>query len=117
MKKRELKTKMVTKQRDGTVCLVLDDVLIGNDHFVRLENYDQNFNHSDYRDYDIINIYKYNNEYHNFTNDLGVCRGLLQLKVRGDSWELIWERNEIEEMTLEEVCSELGKEIKIIKSR
>jgi hypothetical protein len=31
--------------------------------------------------------------------------------------ELVYERKEVEEMTLEEVCKALGKEIKIVKEK
>lgn len=34
-----------------------------------------------------------------------------------DKGELVYERKEVEEMTLEEVCKALGKEIKIVKSK
>lgn len=106
--KKDLKNGDVIKRRDGSVEIVclesktlickkgwnpLDDVL--NDLTYRCD-----------RDADIIAVrrplFPFDCQFDAFSNSRG---------------KLVYERKEVEEMTLEEVCKALGKEIKIVKNK
>lgn len=56
--------------------------------------------------YDIMEVYRPNEPFQ--------CQFSASCFTRG---ELVYERKEVEEMTLEEVCKALGKEIKIVKEK
>lgn len=50
--KKDLKNLMVVELRNGWKAVVIDDILMGVDGFIRLKNYNDNLKKSDSRDYD-----------------------------------------------------------------
>jgi len=104
--KSDLETGMVVENRNGNKALVLldtqnGDILSGTNLWGSLENYNKNLEDKDGdTDYDIVKIYQpqHNRSYYHL-QDL----------------DIIWEREESTEMTMEEVCKALGKQIKIVK--
>ena len=106
--KTDLKNGDVIKRRDGTVQIVCVDVgtcicQTGN-HYDRLSDLRNDLTHDDNREGDIIAVRRPLQSKH-------CCFDAFDL----DLGELVYERSEPEEMTLEEVCKALGKEIKIVK--
>lgn len=106
MTKSDLKTGMVVEIRRGKTALVLldtqnGDVVSGPNLWGSLKDYNKNFeNKYGDKEYDIVKVYQpqNNNSYYSF-----------------EDLTLIWERDESTEMTMEEVCKALGKQIKIVK--
>ena len=106
--KADLKNGDVIKRRDGSVQIVCLDVgtcicQTGN-HYDRLIDLNDDLTHVDNRDGDIIAVRRP-------LKPLHCCFDAFAL----DLGELVYERKEVEEMTLAEVCAALGKEIKIVK--
>lgn len=106
--KADLKNGDVIKRRDGTVQIVCVDVgtcicQTGN-HHDRLSDLRNDLTHDDNREGDIIAVRRPLQSKH-------CCFDAFDLELG----ELVYERSEPEEMTLEEVCKALGKEIKIVK--
>ena len=104
--KANLKTGDFVKRRDGSIrmALVEANVLIGADGTDYLEHYNNDLTRESIRDYDIMTVHRpVNKSDYTF---------YLKETQRGT---LVYERKEIEEMTLAEVCKALGKEIKIVK--
>jgi hypothetical protein len=103
--KANLESGMIVECRSGERFLVLRDKLLNNRRWRAIENYTselkENVNYI-YR-YDIMKVY----------DTIGVTS--LEDVFHDDNLILIWERKEVEEMTLAEVCKLLGKEIKIVK--
>jgi hypothetical protein len=108
--KKDLKNGDVIKRRNGDIEIVCVDTgaCIAKNNFNRLSdvNDDLTVDHiweSD-KNWDIVAVRRPKEpsdcEFRAFDLDLG---------------ELVYERKEVEEMTLEEVCKALGKEIKIVK--
>lgn len=109
--KKNLRNGDVAVLRNGKVGIVIPDqnvIVLDAGDFERMCNYADDLRIADY-DYpegDIMKVYRPNQPY--------------QCRFRPDSYTegtLIYERKEIEEMTLEEICSALGKEIKIVKEK
>lgn len=106
--KADLKNGDVIKRRDGSVQIICIDVgtcicQTGN-HYDRLSDLKDDLTHDDNRDGDIIAVRRPLKPMH-------CCFDAFDI----DFGDLIYERKEVEEMTLEEVCKALGKEIKIVK--
>lgn len=104
--KANLKTGDVVKLRDGDVGIVnlgLDMCILSRS-WLDLKHYDVELKDDTDLDLDIIAVRRPTMPHHcqfcAFDNNFGT---------------LVYERKEVEEMTLEEVCKLLGKEIKIIK--
>ncbi len=101
----DLKSGMVVECRNGERYLVLRDKLLDSAHWKNINNYTTEMKkyvkstHSD----DIMKVY----------DTIGVTN--LHNIFYDENLILIWERQEVEEMTLAEVCKLLGKEIKIVK--
>lgn len=103
--KADLQNGMVIRYRNGEKRIILNSNIMGNGCFIPFEQMNDNLTHYANNDYDIIKVYRSSgctiNDYlkdHNLT--------------------LIWERKEKPEpveMTIEEICKALGKEIKIVK--
>lgn len=98
----------VTKSKGSY--MYIGDYMVRSNGWTQIEEYDENLKLK-YRglrepdSFDIIKVLRPKNN-----------------EVLEQNWkyaDLIWERKEIEveEMTLEEVCKALGKEIKIVKSK
>ena len=104
--KKDLKNGDVVKKRDGAVEIVCVDTetLICTTGVNALDNIEYDLTSNIDRSHDIIAIRR-PDKYHHcqftaFERNLGT---------------LVYERKKVEEMTLEEVCKALGKEIKIVK--
>jgi hypothetical protein len=103
--KADFESGMVVECRNGERFLVLRDKLLDGAHWKNINNYTTEMKkyvkgtHSD----DIMKVY----------DTIGVTN--LHNIFSDENLILIWERQEVEEMTLEEVCKLLGKEIKIVK--
>lgn len=105
--KADLKSGDVVLRRNGFVEIVCreTDTLISKDGFNRLSEINEDLTSGlSFADWDIIAVRRpkkpHECQFCAFASEYG---------------ELIYERKETEEMTLEEVCKALGKEIKIVK--
>lgn len=98
--KENLKSGMVVEYANGERRLVVDDVLLANNAWVSLGDFKNDLT-SSIGDLTINAVYK--------------KRNAPLASVLSNPGELLWKREEIVEMTLEEVCKELGKSIKIVK--
>ena len=98
--KENLKSGMVVEYANGERRLVVDDVLLANNAWVSLGDFKNDLT-SSIGDLTINAVYK--------------KRNAPLASVLSNPGELLWKREEIVEMTLEEVCKELGKNIKIVK--
>ena len=105
--KTDLETGDIVVKRNGTEYMYINDYFVNNDGYERVEYYnDVLTRNSSYPsiDHDIVKVKRPSNGY----------------QYRQKFWDeapVIWERGKVEEMTLEEVCKALGKEIKIVKSK
>ena len=105
--KTDLKSGMVIEYNDKTFGrrLVAGDYLIGEDGYTELNNYDNNLINNDAK-MEIVKIYniRHGRKFNNL--------------MENDNLELIWEREETKEMTIEEMKQKLeeltGKNIKVI---
>ncbi len=108
--KADLKNGDVVLRRDGSVEIVCIETgtLISVNGCDALEDVGENL--ADFRfndsDLDIVAVRRPTKSYH--------CQFCAFDKKLGD---LVYEREEVKEMTLEEVCKALGKKIKIVKSK
>ena len=101
--KADLKDGMVVECRNGNRYLVVGDRVLRPQGHVRLDEYTDHLKRGSYT---IVKVYKPNKPIH------------FNVLFNDDFLTLIWERKEKPEpveMTLEEVCKALGKEIKIVK--
>lgn len=105
--KKDLKNGDMVKLRNGTIGIILlgiDCLLTAETGGYCLKYVKNDLTHDTYSDRDIVAVYRTNNpemvSFRSFNRD-----------------ELVYERKEVEEMTLEEVCKALGKEIKIVKEK
>lgn len=108
--KSDLKNGDVTLRRDGTANIVCIETgtLISLSGFDYLKEVGEDLTDIKYHDsiFDIVAVRRPTEPWH--------CQFCAFDKKLGD---LVYERKEVEEMTLEEVCKALGKEIKIVKSK
>jgi len=70
MKKKDLKSKMIVKLRNGNFYLVVDDVLVRENGYNLLNQYFENLLCKTDSYYDIVEIFEYVNNYYKFTNGL-----------------------------------------------
>jgi hypothetical protein len=100
-----LRDGVIVKRRNDTYAIVIGDNTYSGKGFICLdEYYDDLSNRFDPSNFDIMAIY---------TPD-GHC-SIYDL-LKGEYLELIAERpEEVKEMTLEEICKELGYNVKIVK--
>ena len=106
MKKKDIKSGMVVKLRMGIWCLVInheDKVIFVSKHGSQLflERYNFNLIHFTNEMWDIVSVAK--TEPHNL------------IALNESEFNIIWEREERIEMTIEEIEKELGFNIKIVK--
>ena len=116
MKKSDLKTGMLVETREGELGLVMLNTEEGDSivsdgssgYWSPLDCYLENLTHfgspEALRKYDIVNVYGYSFSW-------------TAANVSVGNRPLLWERQEVVEMTHEEICKALGKEIKIIKNK
>ena len=99
--KADLKDGMIVECRNGNRYLVAVDRLLRHQGYVHLNEYDDNLKHGSYT---IVKVYTSNKPFN------------LNVLFDDKYLTLIWERKpEPVEMTIEEICKALGKEIKIVK--
>lgn len=108
--KKDLKNGDVIKRRDGSVqiiCLETGTCICqtGN-HYDRLKALNDDLIMAYNKDGDVIAVRRPLQPHH-------CCFDAFELEFG----ELVYERKEVEEMTLAEVCKALGKEIKIVKEK
>lgn len=105
--KADLKTGDVIRQRNGLIGIVNCDLdmIITRDSWLDLEHWSEDLKTTlGNADFDIVEVRR--------PKEKGGC----QFNAIANKWgALVYERKEVEEMTLEQVCALLGKEIKIIK--
>ena len=119
MKKSDLKTGMRVETRRGGLYLVLKDVdtkyfghqdigFVSENTFMNGDEYKEDLTENYYHngDFDIIRVYGISN-----IQESGLNGNTLNLDVK----HLIWEREEVKELTVEEVSEKLGYEVKIVK--
>jgi len=118
MKKSDLKTGMLIETRDGSLGLVMlntetGDAIVSDGssgYWSPLYCYRKNLTFESSNPYkllhesDIVKVY-------------GFRSNMMGAKISVDGRNLLWEREEVCEMTHEEICEALGKEIKIIKNK
>ena len=116
----DLQTGMLVTFRSGEQAIVIKDIKQLNEEYTSI------LVNTDYNGYELLVGWgidlKRINKYHErdivkvevLNYALSVIVNRKQLKYLNKS-QIIWERKEVEEMTLEQVCKELGREIKIIK--
>lgn len=110
--KEDLRTGDVVKYRNGEVGIVFTEIgsiLFRDDSYEELDYFkdDLTCSESDYNKYDIVAVRRptktYECRFRAFDKELGT---------------LVYEREEpVEEMTIEEVCKALGKDVKIVESK
>lgn len=105
--KADLNTGDIIQQRDGTIGVVnriLEMVTCKNGGWIDLDKFRNDLTHSYGKDFDIIIVRRPKSKPDcNFD------------AINREWGTLVYERKEVEEMTLAEVCRLLGKEIKIVK--
>lgn len=104
--KDDLKSGDIVTTRDGATYMLVNSLFINNKGFMRLPDYKDDLVFKDssgyMRVFDIIKVQRPQ-------ADIYFCKNYWE------SAEVIWEREETVEMTLEEVCKALGKNVKIVK--
>lgn len=108
--KEDLKPGDIVVTKSEGKYMYIGDYMVRSKDWIGMEAYDKNLKLT----------YKGLNEVDSF-DVVKVLRpkGYTVLEHNWEYADLIWERKEVkvEEMTLEEVCKALGKEIKIVKSK
>jgi len=114
MTKNDLKTGMIVETRDNEYALIMGNAVLtledNNGGGAPLSLYNEEMLYRGEKEWDIVCIYAERTD---------LSGSSLEWKLKNSDFligELIWEReSEIKEMTPEQVCKELGKEIKIVK--
>lgn len=104
--KADLRTGDVAMQRDGTIQIVNCELgmFITNDWWNDMDSFNSDLTHNMEEEFDIIAVRR------------PIKKSDCTFKAfKYESGTLVYERKEVEEMTLAEVCKLLGKEIKIVK--
>ena len=109
MKKSDLKNGMVVECRNGKKLMYLnagrlDGAFINQTYYFNMNNYHDTLEHIFDEDYDIMKIYEADRAF----------------KLKQSCWDrmqLIWQREELREMTLTEIEKELGYSVKIVELR
>jgi hypothetical protein len=97
MKKKDLKSKMFVKLRNGDLYLVVEDVIVKEDDFMILEIYSENLlcNYRDDKHVDIVEVFKIYNPYFNFKDDLGMMSLNFKKIELNDYFVSLWKREEV----------------------
>lgn len=101
-----LRDGVIVKRRDGSYAIVMGDNIYSKKGNMNLCSYNETLEDSCFpkiADLDIMAIYR------------PVGYGSITEILDGKCLELIAERPEVKEMTLEEICKELGYDVKIVK--
>lgn len=114
MELRDLKTGMVVEMRNGERFLVVNDYFIAGTSHMLFERYDENMIcKSKYNNLDIMKVWTQKQ----MTN---LNSMLMSDWLNEDRFgHLIWDREngDYVDMTLEEVCKALGKNVRIVKEK
>lgn len=127
MTKSELKTGMITRHRNGDYGLVVKDncygedaILFSSNNWTGLEEFDEETlewrlnakNRTEYaKTVDIVEVFLPNLPCDMLNHDM-------KKPTAGFSgFRSIWKREDVVEMTLEEICKTLGKNIKLVRSK
>ena len=98
-----LKSGHIVKRRNDSYAIVLDDITYSDVGYSQLKDYNDDLSNKFTKDLDIIAIYK-----PGYTDVFEI--------LKGSHLTLIAKRpEEVKEMTLAEVCKELGYNVKIVK--
>lgn len=117
MKKSDLKTGMLVECRNGEVRLVLGATLLAakTGGGISLDYINEDLTRKNGNKHDIVKVYSEPVQAGGLCADLTWWVGSNFEKLL-DKSNLLWEcKEQVEEMTLEEVCKLLGKDIKIVK--
>lgn len=96
--KADLKDGMVVEERNKSKYIVLGDRVLNNDGYNRLKGYGNDLTDIQYsRNFDIIRVFKVKNNSVNSFEHI----------FKDENLELIWERNEIKHMTVDEIREKL----------
>jgi len=128
-----LKTGMIVTCRSGKNGLIVKDNCYGEDAVVFSENNWtslKDFDNNTLKDFDnnTLEWLKHDKTRTEFAKSVDIMKvykpnlpcDFLNVEMSGlltgeSGFKPVWERKEVQEMTLEQVCKELGKDIKIIK--
>lgn len=97
--KSDLKSGMVVRTRDNHLWLVVDDLLIADTGYMNLSSYTENLSHR-IPQYDIMQAYRKAPCW-----GIGFKSGLSNTAIKEN---LIWERKEPKEYTMQEIADKLG---------
>lgn len=114
MKLKDLKTGMVVQMANNQKYLVVNDYFINNIGHMPFNRYNENMeNISGFRIFDIIKVW----ELRELTN----LSSMLESDFISENrfGHLIWDREngDCVDMTLEEICKALGKNVRIVKEK
>ncbi len=99
-----LRDGVIVKRKNDTYAIVIGNSMHSKKGFINLSDYDDDLkNKIDPSEFDIMAIYT--------PDGSGSIRDI----INGEYLELIAERPEVKEMTLEQICKELGYNVKIVK--
>ena len=129
--KQDLKTGMVCEHRSGKLSIVAKDNFESEDNLIFSTNNRTDLKHCDNDTFQwfpdtITNRTESRSDFQKSVDIVAVykpsllCNGYEILAVNRDEinlsrWKLLWKEEQEVEMTIEEVCKALGKNIKIIK--
>ena len=101
--KADLKNRMVVEYRNGDRRMVVDDVLIGYNGFVCLSAYNAylEMKNRSLSEFDIVKIYN------------TICS---LTEVADEDLSLLWQRQEVKEVTMAEVEEKFGCKVKIVNN-
>lgn len=105
----ELEVNMLVKIRNGSVYVVTKNSLSRVGGFLHSSDYFNDLKHESIDDFDIMEIYVCDNM-HKLYKDISNFG-----EIRTDNAKLIWERNPITELTVEEIEERLGYKVKIVE--
>jgi hypothetical protein len=95
MEKKDLKSKMFVKLRDGEIYLVVEDVLVKYRGFMLISYYSEDLLNIDDVRYDIVEVFKIHNPYFNFKDNLGMLGVSFDNIDLHDSFVSLWKREEV----------------------
>lgn len=108
--KNDIKSGYVVELRDGSLMMAMrcnqdtfDKILVEKEgEWMPFDCLNSDLTFNDYREYDIMKVYGLNQYPYRALN------------ISSDDRTLLWERKETIEMTMDEVCKALGRQIKIV---
>jgi len=97
MKKKDLKSKMFVKLRNGEIYLVVEDVLVKEGDFMILEIYSEDLlsNYREDKHVDIVEVFKIHNPFYQFKDDLGMMSLSFDKIELNNYFVSLWKREEV----------------------